>query len=58
LEICNLEKICYMYPELSSGSGIVVEKKCYQKIVAALRLVISSVVLMTLFSTLCLRYYY
>jgi hypothetical protein len=26
LEICNLEKICYMYPELSSGSGIVVEK--------------------------------
>jgi hypothetical protein len=53
-----LEKICYMYPELSSGSGIVVEKKCYQKIVAALRLVISSVVLMTLFSTLCLRYYY
>uniref|UniRef100_A0A0E0M1M1 PDZ domain-containing protein n=1 Tax=Oryza punctata TaxID=4537 RepID=A0A0E0M1M1_ORYPU len=26
LAICNLEKICYTYPELSSGSGIVVEK--------------------------------
>uniref|UniRef100_A0A0A9H6W0 PDZ domain-containing protein n=1 Tax=Arundo donax TaxID=35708 RepID=A0A0A9H6W0_ARUDO len=28
LEISNLEKICYKFPDLSSGSGIVVDKIC------------------------------